>query len=151
MAAIGSSSRASAPPGLRSRLLLLAGLSAATALLALAPRPFSSPIARLANYNANSGDPTYDTSVDAHALRRAAAILPLGTTYAIWDDPANAQLKADLRGAADLLFTPSLPVAEASRARWILSYDAPSLAPPGVVVARVVRLGPGIALVQVRR
>jgi hypothetical protein len=135
---------------MKQRLVILAVLTVATAAIAAAPHPLSSPIAKLANYRADTGDPIYDTTVDAAALRRAAAVLPDRTTYLIWDDPSNAQLDENLHGATALLFTPALPVSAPDRASWVLSYDAPTLLPKGLEPVRVTRLGPGIALVMVR-
>jgi hypothetical protein len=134
---------------MKQRILILAVLTLATAGIAAAPHPLSSPIAKLANYHADSGDPIYDTTIDASALRRAATLLPDRTTYLIWDDPSNAQLDENLHGATGLLFTPALPVADSARASWVLSYDAPTLLPKGLRPARVITLDPGIALVRV--
>ncbi len=139
------------PLSLRARGLLLAALTLATIGLALAPGRLGAPIRRLANYRADTRDPIYNAPVDAAAIRRAGALIPNSRheTYYI-HTRAEPQLGHDLIGAGLLFFLPALAVPDPKDARWILSYEAPSLVPRGVQAARTYRLGPKIFLVRVR-
>jgi hypothetical protein len=140
------------PLSLRARTGIAAAVALLTLGLALAPRPFSSPIRRLANYRADSADPIYNWPLDAHAIRRAGAILPNSTqaTYYIHTRP-EPQLGHDLIGAGLLFFLPALAVPDPREARWVLSYEAPTLLPAGVRALHVFRLGRRIYLVRVKR
>lgn len=140
------------PLSLRARGLLLAALALVTVGLALAPGRPGAPIRRLANYRPDTRDPIYNAPVDAAAIRRAGALIPNSSdeTYYIHTRPAP-QLGHDLIGAGLLFFLPALAVPDPRDARWILSYEAPTLVPHGVRVKRTYRLGPRIFLVRVRR
>ena len=121
-------------------------------VLAIAPRPLSSPIRKVANYRADSREPIYNYPLDAAAIRRAGAIVSASgrTRYYIATRPIP-QLGHDLIGAGLLFFTPARSVPDAREAQWVLSYHAPRLVPPGVRVRSVQRLGPHIFLVRVAR
>jgi hypothetical protein len=138
------------PLSLRARAVVAAAMALLTLGLALAPRPLSSPIRRLANYRADSADPIYNWPLDARAIRRAGAILPNSTheTYYIHTRP-EPQLGHDLIGAGLLFFLPALAVPDPREARWVLSYEAPAMLPRGVRVLRVHKLGRRIYLVRV--
>ena len=140
------------PLSLRARGLLLAALSLATVGLALAPGQLGAPVRRLANYRPDTRDPIYNARVDAAAIRRAGALIPNSSneTYYIHTRP-DPQLGHDLIGAGLLFFLPALAVPDPKEARWILSYEAPTLVPPGVRVERTYRLAPRIFLVGVAR
>ncbi len=134
----------------RARAALLAVLALLTLGLALAPGRLGSPVRRLANYRADSAEPIYNWPLDAKAIRRAAAILPDSphATYYIHTRP-EPQLGHDLIGAGLLFFLPALPVPEPREARWVLSYEAPTLLPRGLRALRTYRLGRRIYLVRV--
>jgi hypothetical protein len=139
------------PLSLRVRAGIVAAMALLTLGLALAPRPLGSPIRRLANYRADSADPIFNWPLDAHAIRRAGAILPNSTnaTYYIYTRP-EPQLGHDLIGAGLLFFLPALAVPDPREAHWVLSYEAPTVLPPGVRPLRVYELGRRIYLVRVR-
>jgi hypothetical protein len=130
------------------RLGLLAALAAATAAVAAAPGPLGRPIRGLAAFHADGSDPLWDVPVDAAALRRAGRILPDRTTYAVYAPQAGPVLAGNLKAAGQLFFSPALPVQSVSRARWVLSYRAGRVVPPGVRASRVVRLGSSVYLVR---
>jgi hypothetical protein len=132
----------------RGELALLLGLAVATAVLAVVPG-LNRPIARLANYDADGRDPIYDANVDGDAIRRAAELLPDGTTYYIHTPPDDPLLIGNLKAAGQLFFAPALPVRDAGAARWVLSYGAERLLPPGLRAARRQRLGERIYLVEI--
>jgi hypothetical protein len=136
---------------LRFRAALALLVVAAAAALAVAPRPLSTPIRKLANYRADTRDPIYNAAVDGGALRRAGAILPdsSSTTYYIQTRPAP-QLGHDLIGATLLFFLPARPVPSPREARWVFSYQAPSLLPRGVRALHTYDLGNRVYLVRVR-
>jgi hypothetical protein len=140
------------PLPLRARAAIVGVLALATLGLALAPRPLSSPIRKLANYRADGPDPIYNAPVDARAIRRAGAILPDSgrVTYYIHTRPAP-QLGHDLIGAGLLFFLPARAVPSPREARWVLSYQAPTLVPKGLRAERTYEVGPRIYLVRVRR
>ena len=139
------------PLSLRARLALVALLTLLTVGIALAPGRLSSPIRKLANYRADTRDPIYNYPLDARAIRRAAAILPnsKSTTYYIHTGPVP-QLGHDLIGAGLLFFLPAVPVPSPREARWVLSYDAPTLLPKGVRAARTYTVGPRIYVIRLR-
>ena len=127
--------------GERAALLVL--LAAATLGLAVAPAPLGSPIRKLANYRADTRYPIFNSpDVAAPPLQHAGSIVPDSKreTYYIWTrkDP---QLGHDLIGASLLWLLPARPVPTPSEARWVLSWDAPSKLPPGVVARRTYDLG----------
>jgi hypothetical protein len=132
----------------RERVAFLAALALLTLGLAVAPRPFSSPIRRVANYHADGRYPIWNSpEIDGAALRKAGAIIPDSPreTYFI-DTREEPQLGHDLIGATLLFFLPARPVPDAAEARWILIYHAGSRvvpAGPGTY-----RLGDGIGLVR---
>ena len=139
------------PLPLRARGALLAACALVTVALALAPGRLGAPIRRLANYRADTRDPIYNAPIDAAAIRRAGALIPNSRreTYFIYTRP-EPQLGHDLIGAGLLFFLPALAVPNPHNARWILSYQAPSLVPRGISAGRSYRLGPKIFLVRVR-
>ena len=138
------------PLSSRARAGLLAACALVTVGLALAPGRLGAPIRRLANYRADTRDPIYNAPIDAAAIRRAGALIPNSRdeTYFIYTSP-EPQLGHDLIGAGLLFFLPALAVPDPHDARWILSYEAPSLVPRGVRAGRTYRLGPRIFLVRV--
>jgi hypothetical protein len=138
------------PLSVRARGVLLAACALATIGLALAPGRLGAPIRRLANYNADTRDPIYNAPVDGTAIRRAGALIPnsRNETYYIHTRP-EPQLGHDLIGAGLLFFLPALAVPDPRDARWVLSYEAPTLVPHGVRAGRTYRLGPRIFLVRV--
>lgn len=140
------------PLPLRARAALVAVLALVTLGLALAPRPLSSPIRKLANYRADDADPIYNWPLDARAIRRAGAILPDSdrVTYYIHTRP-EPQLGHDLIGAGLLFFLPARAVPSPREAGWVLSYEAGSLLPQGLRAERRYDLGPRIYLVRVRQ
>ena len=140
------------PLPLRARAAIVGVLALATLGLALAPRPLSSPIRKLANYRADSREPIYNAAIDARAIRRAGAILPNSdrVTYYIHTRP-EPQLGHDLIGAGLLFFLPARAVPNPREARWVLSYQAPTLVPKGLRAERTYEVGPRIYLVRVRR
>ena len=134
------------------RAALLGVLAAATLGLAVAPAPLGSPIRKLANYRADSRYPIFNSpEVAAPPLQRAGAIVPDSPreTYYIWTrkDP---QLGHDLIGASLLWLLPARPVPSSVDARWVLSWDAPSKLPPGVIARRTYDLGGRRYLVRIR-
>jgi hypothetical protein len=134
----------------RARILVVCGLALVTALLAVAPRPLSSPIRRLANYRADGPDPLWDTrpALDGAAIRRAGELIPDGSTY--WIYGPGGQWVHDLQGAGFVFFPTALPVGRASQAEYVFSYERQRLLPPGLRASRVWRVGPRIFLVKVR-
>lgn len=124
-------------------------LAALTAVLAVVPR-VNEPFARLANYDADGPDPIYDAAVDGSVIRRAAELIPDGTTYYIHTAPNDPLLIGNLKAAGQLFFAPALPVQDPLAARWVLSYGAPTLLPDPLRGAsrRQQRLGDGIYLVE---
>ena len=135
----------------KGRAGVVAGLTLATLGLALAPGPIGSPIRKLANYRADTRDPIYNWPLDPRAIRRAGTILPdsESATYYIYTRP-EPQLGHDLIGAGLLFFLPALAVPDPREARWVLSYEAPTLLPGGVHAERTYELGRRIYLVRVR-
>ena len=134
------------------RAALLGVLAAATLGLAVAPAPLGSPIRKLANYRADTRYPIFNSpEVAAPPLQRAGATVPdsRDQTYYIWtrNDP---QLGHDLIGASLLWFLPARPVPTPSGARWVLSWDAPTRLPGGVVGRRTYDLGGRRYLVRIR-
>ena len=134
----------------RARIAVILGLAAATAVLAVSPRPFSTPIYRVANYKSNGADPIWDARppVDGTAFRRAARLLPPRAYLYIYG-PGD-QYQHDLLGAAVLYFAPVFPVADPKLAHWVLSYQEPTLLPHGLRALRSWPLGDRIFLVSVR-
>jgi hypothetical protein len=135
--------------GRREATLLLA-LAAAATLLALVPG-LNTPVSRLAAYDGDGREPLYDANLDGAAIRRAGELLPDGTTYALYAPDARPLLAGNLKAAAQLFLAPALPLHDPRRAEWVLSYGTGRLLPPGLRPLRVHRLGPGVALVRVRR
>jgi hypothetical protein len=119
------------------------------ALLAVAPRPLSSPIRKVANYRADSREPIYNYPLDGSALRRAGKIVSASgrTTYYIRTRPIP-QLGHDLIGATLLFFLPARPVPSPREADWVLEYQPD--APLPVRALRTYDLGNGIRLRRVR-
>jgi len=120
------------------------------AVLAVAPRPFSTPIRKVANYRADSREPIYNVPLDGSALRRAGKIVSASgaVPYYIHTRP-EPQLGHDLIGATLLFFLPARPVPNPRDAEWVLDYQAPTRLPPGVLAVRTYDLGDGIFLVRV--
>jgi hypothetical protein len=135
----------------RARGALLATCALVTVALALVPGRLGAPVRRLANYRADTRDPIYNAPIDAAAIRRAGGLIPNSRreTYYIHTGP-YPQLGHDLIGAGLLFFLPALAVPDPRDARWIMSYQAPTLVPRGVRAGRTYRLGPKIFLVRVR-
>jgi hypothetical protein len=126
-------------------------LALLTLAVALAPGRLSSPIRRLAAYRADTREPIYNFPLDRRAIRRAGAILPdsRSATYYIHTRP-EPQLGHDLIGAGLLFFLPAVAVPGPFDAQWVLSYQAPTLVPKGVVAGKTYRLGDRIYLIRVR-
>jgi hypothetical protein len=127
-------------------VLCLAGVAAATPGL-------RSPVARLANYDADPPGPHYDVPVDGAPLARAGSILPDSdrVTYLVYAPTAGPVLLGNLRAAMRLYAFPALPVLGAERAEWVLSYVASRLLPRALRARRVYPLGRGVALVETAR
>jgi len=119
------------------------------AALAVAPRPFSSPIRKVANYRADSREPIYNYPLDGSALRRAGKIVSASgaVPYYIHTRPVP-QLGHDLIGATLLFFLPARPVPSPRGADWVLEYQPD--APLPVRALRTYDLGDGIRLLRVR-
>jgi len=98
-----------------------------------------------------SADPAWDAPVDGAALRRAAAFVHRGDTYALWWPSSIPQYGHDLPAAGYLYLTPARPAADPRTATWILSYKAGRLVPPGVRAGEKHELAPGIFLVRTLR
>jgi hypothetical protein len=94
------------------------------ALLAVAPRPLSAPIRKVANYRADSREPIYNYPLDADAIRRAGKIVSASgrTTYYIDTRPVP-QLGHDLIGATLLFFLPARPAPSPRDADWVFQYQ----------------------------
>ena len=130
------------------RIVVVVAVSLAGLALLAAPERFPRPIRQLAQHSLNTPDPVPTAQLDVGAVRRAASILPTGATYAVVAPPNDPQLVHDLQGVAQLLFLPSLSVADPSRAEWLLRSGA---APPAAVdVVRTYELGNGIVLERLR-
>jgi hypothetical protein len=134
----------------RREVALLLVLAVAAVLLALVPG-LNTPVSRLAAYDGDGREPLYDANLDAAAIRRAGELLPDDTTYAVYAPGARPLLAGNLKAAAQLFLAPALPLHDPLQAEWVLSYGAGGVVPPGLRPLRVHRLGPGVALVQVRR
>jgi hypothetical protein len=133
----------------RDRIVVVAVLAVLVALAAVTPR-LDSPMRRLANYDADPAAPVTTVAVDLAAIRRAAKILPAGTTYYLYvNDQSRGQLTHDLDGVARLYLLPSVPVLRPQDARWILSWMQPQRLPAGFDAQRSYRLAAGIYLVRV--
>ncbi|HEX6701853.1 MAG TPA: hypothetical protein VF101_14095 [Gaiellaceae bacterium] len=119
------------------------------AVLAVAPRPLSSPIRKVANYRADSREPIYNYPLDGSALRRAGKTVSASgrTTYYIRTRPVP-QLGHDLIGATLLFFLPARPVPSPREADWVLEYQPD--APLPVRARRTYDLGNGIRLRRLR-
>ena len=136
----------------RERAALIGVLAAATLGLAVAPAPLGSPIRKLANYHADTRYPIFNSpDVSAPPLQRAGAMVPDSSrqTYYIWTRP-DPQLGHDLIGASLLWLLPARPVPSPAEARWILSWDAPTRLPAGVVARQTFDLGGNRYLVRIR-
>jgi hypothetical protein len=136
---------------LRARLALVAGFAAAVGVLAVAPRPFSAPIRKLANYRSDPPGPIFNVPIDEQAIARAAAIMPRDSVYALVDgappSPGNPQtlLHHDLLGATYIQLLPAVPAVRLRDASWAIVYKQPI--PAGPVEARY-PLGPRITLLK---
>ena len=119
------------------------------AVLAVAPRPFSTPIRKVANYRADSREPIYNVPLDGTALRRAGKIVSASgpVRYYIHTRP-EPQLGHDLIGATLLFFLPARPVPSPREADWVFEYQPD--APLPVRAIRTYDLGDGIRLLRVR-
>ena len=133
----------------RARIAVVCVLLAATALLAVAPRPLSSPIRKLANYSANGADPIWDARppVDGAAFRKAAKIVPPKAYIYVYGP--GGQYQHDLLGATQLYFAPVFPVAYPRQAKWVLSYQQPRLVPAGVRAVKSWAVGDHVYVVRV--
>ena len=134
----------------RARILVVCALAAITTILAVAPRPLSSPIRKLANYKANGADPLWDARpvLDGAAIRRAGELIPDGTTY--WIYGPGGQYVHDLQGAGFVFFPTALAVGTAREAEYVFSYQRSRLLPAGLVPRRVWQVGDRIFLVRVK-
>jgi hypothetical protein len=122
------------------------------ALMVLEPRT-ASPLERLVNVEADGPGPIYNVPIDVGAIRRARSVLPKDAVYYI-HPPAGAHSSAlfhDILGTAYHYLLPSVPARDLTRARWVLSYQAPTLLPPGVRAARVHRVGNRVFVVELAR
>ncbi len=147
-------------PGTTWRARLLLGLAIAGGVAALAAAPaLDGPISRLANYESDGPDPIWDVpGIDSAALRRAGELLPDDARYFLFTPPAgqDAPYESTLRAGnvlagAFLFLAPAAQVRLPADADWVLSYQAPTLVPPGLRAERTVALGEGVFLVRVRR
>jgi hypothetical protein len=124
----------------------------AIALVAAAPVPrFHDLFRQVVRPHAETPDPLYSAPVDGRALRRAGDLLPDDATYYLQIGRLPGLLPFNVRGAANLFFTPAVQVRDASQAGWVLSYRAPAPIPAGLRAVRTTRLGDGIYLLEVRR
>jgi hypothetical protein len=131
------------------RAAVAAAVFALAGLLAVAPRPLSSPIRKVANYRADSREPIYNYPLDAAAIRRAGRIVSASgrSTYYIDTRPVP-QLGHDLIGATLLFFLPARPVPSPRAADWILQYQPQD--DKRWLARRTYDLGDGIRLLKVR-
>ena len=131
------------------RAAVAAAVFALAGVLAVAPRPLSSPIRKVANYRADSREPIYNYPLDGSALRRAGKIVSASgrTTYFI-DTRPIPQLGHDLIGATLLFFLPARPVPSPRDADWILQYQ--SQTDKRWSARRTYDIGDGIRLLRVR-
>jgi hypothetical protein len=120
--------------------------------LALAPRPFSAPIAKVANYRADPPGPIFNVPIDDGALARAGEIVPDDAVYVLIDgappspgDPKTL-LHHDLLGASYLHLVPAVPSVRLRDAGWAIAYEQDV---PASGVEKRYELGPGIVLVKV--
>ena len=132
------------------RVVLVAAVFAAGAVAAVTPG-LRAPLARLANYEADSPLPQYDVPVDDAALRRAAAILPdrTGVRYFVRAPVAEPVQYGNVHAAMRLYALPALPVRDLGKASWIVDYAASPPLPAGMRLLRAYRLGAKVVLVQV--
>jgi hypothetical protein len=130
-------------------MALVAGVAVVAAVLLAAPGRFPRPVRQLAEHSLNTPDPIPTAQLEMSPLRDAARIIPAGATYAVVTPPSDRQLGHDLQGVARLLLLPAIPVADLSRAQWLLRDGAPR--PAGLTVARSYSLGGGIFLERLRR
>jgi hypothetical protein len=136
---------------LRARVSLVAGLVLLTGLLAVAPRPFSGPIAKVADYRPDPPGPIWNTPIDDAAIAKAARFIPRDGVYVLVDGSApkagfsRTLLHHDLVGAAFLHLLPAVPAVHPRDASWAIVYDQP--VPKERVVARH-RLSDHVTLVQ---
>jgi hypothetical protein len=138
----------------RLRIALVAGLATLTGVLAVAGRPFDTPIRRVANYRPDPPGPIWNTPIDAAAIEKAARIIPRNGVYLLVDSaPPSAgnpetTLHHDLLGAAYLHLLPAVPALSLADAGWAIVYKQPV---PNGPIARRWQLGPGIVLVKLGR
>lgn len=89
---------------------------------------------------------------DPEAIARAAEAMPRDARYVVLlGSHTPGAAPANLRWVppfADYWLLPRRRVGEIAQATWVLAYGAPL---SGLHVERVVRVGPGIAVAQVRR
>ena len=133
------------------RVAIVSAVFTLAAVLAVAPRPFSSPIRKVANYRADSREPIYNYPLDGSALRRAGKIVSASgaVPYYIHTRPVP-QLGHDLIGATLLFFLPARPVPSPRDAEWVFDYQASTRLPTGVQAVRTYDFGDGIFLIRVR-
>ena len=128
---------------------LLAALVAATGIALLVPG-IGGPLRRLAKVDADGPDPRYEIAIDPGAIRRAARILPDDARYFVAVGGHDPLEHGNLKAAAQLFFTPALPVQDPAAADWLLTYREEPVVPAGRV-RRVIPLTAGTALVELRR
>jgi hypothetical protein len=120
---------------------------AASALLK-APGRFPGPVRQLAEHALNTPDPIPTAQLDVGAVRKAATIVPTGATYAVLTPPSDRQLGHDLQGIAALLMLPAVPVADPTRADWLLRDGEQR--PAALHAVRSYSLGNGLVLDRLR-
>ena len=136
----------------RARAIAAAAAGAAILVLALVPSPAGSPLGRVANVDGESSDPTFDTAVDAAALRRAGDLLPAGSHYLLVTPGASPLLQGNLLAATQLFLAAALPVQTPEAAEWALVYrDVGAGVPAGLRAARTTRIGRHVTLVELAR
>jgi hypothetical protein len=128
---------------------LLAALVAATAVAFLLPG-VGGALRRLAKVDGDGPDPRYDIAIDPAAIRRAARILPNDARYFVAVGGHDPLEHGNLKAAAQLFFSPALPVQDPAAAGWLLSYHEEPAVSAGPV-RRVIPLTRGMALVELRR
>ncbi|MEA2272786.1 MAG: hypothetical protein QOI98_1494 [Solirubrobacteraceae bacterium] len=117
-------------------------------LAAAAPSLYDNVVARLPGSPLAGPDPPFGVPAELKSLRTASAHLPTGTH--VYPFATSGRAQGELNLAARLYLPNALPVRRPGDADWIVTYKAPTLAPPGVLPRVVYTLGPDIFLVKVR-
>jgi hypothetical protein len=126
--------------------IVVATLAVGAVALKVVPGPVTERIKWLEANRFASAEPQWDFPTDGAAIRAARAYVRPTDSFYVWEvsDP-NAW------PAALLYLTPAWETVDPAKATWILSYDAPTLLPPGVHGSEVHELGPRIFLVRAVR